>query len=235
MPISSFFSSGEHAQAAIAALKRNGFRPSLIRVVDNAGGPVAAETLRTKGVPVARAPAYAARINAGDTLLIVEAPFGSAAIATRILQRAPGADAPPPPVTHEPYEEDNAAPLSTAFGLPILSSDPIPFSRFWNMPVLSSPHAPEKSFGMKLLSDDPVPLSSAIGMPVLSAKAAPLSSALGLKVLAARAAPLSAMLGLKVISDNAAPFSAALGLKVLSHDPAPLSRLLGLKVLSDKQ
>ena len=169
---------------------------------------------------------FAERVQHGRSLVAIEAPFGRGERATKILDSFGPVDADlqlvPEPVP------SRAAPLSTAWGWPVLSrgNKPAPFSDFVGFQVLSSgrsilsrifgelanPHLTIFSmfpsltrngaplFARSELSGEPAPLSSKVGWSLLSEKAAPLSSMLGMPLLARKPAPLSSMLGLPVLS-----------------------------------
>lgn len=238
MPISRLFHAAADAQDAVNRLERAGYER--VQLIGGTGAAPGADALRAHGISRTQAEHLAERIAAGGALVIVDAPFGTGADAAAILERAglseaEGQMAASAPEFHH-VGHDNAAPLSSALGIPVLSHDPAPLSRKLGMPTLSrSQRIGDTSHGFATLSHNPTPLSSAVHMPTLSSKAAPLSSAFGLGVLSRAAAPLSRALGLRVLSSNPAPLSQKLGWRQLSHDPAPLSRILGLKVLLEEK
>ena len=235
MPISRLFHNAADAEGAAAKLRRAGYEH--VQLVGGAGVAPGADELRRHGVAQRHVDHLAERIAAGAALVIVDAPFGTGAEATDILETSGPVDT--EGVGDVGYTEarpaggDNPAPLSQALGWPVLSHDPAPLSRMLGLRVLSSSQSPgDRSHGFATLSHDPTPLSSALHVRTLTRNAAPLSSALGLGVLSRVAAPLSRALGLSVLSSNPAPLSRRLGWRELARDPAPLSRALGLKVLS---
>lgn len=230
MALSRLFTSAAAAEAAVTALRDAGFRRAAIRTLGQGGEPVTSAQVAATGVSRDNAAFTAERINAGATLVVVEAPFGAAAKATEILQH--GATVDEPGAIYEGSGLDDAAPLSSLFGWSTLSRDPAPLSSFFGMPVLSGQQAPTHSFGLATLSDNPAPLSSALGLRVLSDSAAPLSRLLGLATLSGDAAPLSSAVGMSTLSDNPAPLSSALGLRVLSQSATPLSDTVGAPVLT---
>ena len=241
MPISRLYTTAEDATAAARGLREAGLQEAWIQVIRGAASP---DSLIAAGVSPARAPHHAERLSQGAALVVVDAPLGTGATATRVLERAgPGdADGPPETFVRRP-PRDPAAPLSSALQIPVLLPDPAPFSAWLGWRLLSEDPAPLSArLGHKTRSDDPAPLSSRLGWRLLSPHPAPLSARLGWRTRLPKAAPLSDWLGKPTLSDQAAPLSRWLGLRVLSpraraaprrlpRDPAPFSSLLGLPVL----
>jgi hypothetical protein len=223
--ISRLYGSRSNATAAVEALKSSGF--DTVHMVTEAGeGAVAAA-----GVPTAHAPVYAEGVARGETLVSVQAPFGFANAATEILDRHEPIRTDLPDHGYEPPPRDPAAPLSSAWGWPVLSSNPTPLSSFLHWPTLCMRRSPPKSDSA--LVDDPAPLSGKIGMQVLSDEPAPLSKRFGWRLLSDNPWPLSTRLGWSLLSKNPTPLSSRLGWRTLSDNPAPLSARLGWRVLSD--
>jgi hypothetical protein len=173
MPIiSQFFSTTEDARKAVSDLKEYGLRDAAVQIVDRSGGYVGPEGLVRKGLPKASAQSYAADVREGRTLLIVDAPYGGVGVATEIMERHAGAKGGSEP-TYESAVWEDAAPLSSALQLPVLSKSS--FSSFWGAPVLLK-SKPTKVLGLPLLSKskpsaslikNPAPLSSLFHIPTL--------------------------------------------------------------------
>lgn len=170
----------------------------------------------------------------GGTTVSVRAEFGEGLKATRILEshgpvgtadrhvqsaRRPTRDSVTVALQAEAHNQE-AAPLSTALGLPLLSHNPAPLSSWLGLPLLSASQSPSVS----LSPENPAPLSSSLGLPTLiksggrpvklpSDNPAPLSSALGLPLLTTASEKPA-----NLPSENAAPFSAMLRLPVLTRD-----------------
>ena len=245
--ISRLYTDPANAEAAIADLKQAGFDHDLIHHVTPGHDPdeTRAAILRAGNFGL-HARHFAERLGQGDTLVSFQAPFGRAALATRILERHGPAknDLGEQGYDHPP--RDPAAPLSSALGWNVLLHDPAPLSALLGLKVLSN-DKPIPKRTTKLI-DDPAPLSHAInapllterpailsdraGWPVLSENPAPLSNKLGWQTLTREQTPPARRFGLSLISNDPAPFSRLLGLKLLSNDPAPLSHLLGWRIKS---
>ncbi len=221
MALTRLFTSAARAKAAEDNLLSTGYERKSVRLITSADGHSAADLTR-HGVASGNAKHYAERIAAGATLLIVEAPFGTAGHATAILNAAGGTEEEPAHTQHETMEWDDATPLSSAFGWKVLSHDPAPLSHALGMGALS-----KNQNAKAKLSHNPAPLSSLLGLTLLSGDAAPLSRLLGLPVLSSKAAPLSSAVGAKTLTASSGPLTVS----GLSHDPAPLSSLLGIPTL----
>ncbi len=250
MPISRMFQDAQDASAAVDELARAGYTRHDIHLFT---GGTSVDVLESSGIAPKRAQELASRLEQGGALVVFAPPLGGGVVATEILERprpsnsdAPHTDYEAPPTDHEALRAREAAPLSAALGMEVLSRDPSPLSSLLKMPTLSRRQSPgSSSFGLPLLSNKAAPLSSRLGLRLLSREAAPLSARIRMKTLMGAAAPLSAKLGLKTLALDAAPLSSLLGVKVLtdrperwsaspstlSDDAAPLSRWLGLKVL----
>jgi hypothetical protein len=231
MPISRVFTTEADADAAVRDLEEAGFWSTGIQVLRPGAGPVTAAELQSHGMTEGLAEHYAERVGAGAAVVIVDAPFGGAVRANQILARPRTGDAEAVEVTDVgAVSWDQAAPLSDALGLPVLSHEAAPLSRLLGLSTLSA-----KQQGGASLSQDAAPLSHGIGMKLLSGNAAPLSSLLGIPTLSRNAAPLSSAIGFKTLSGNATPLSSALGLKVLWKNAAPLSSAVGAPTLTKEQ
>ena len=208
--IDRMFPSAEVANAAVMKLTSLGFRIHDMHLVTPAAADQG-DTEETKleavmaaimkgMVPKAKARIYAAGVYRGGSLLTVHAPFGYAQLAIDTLESFGPIDS----GYAEPVEPgptwNEATPMSSALGLPVLSSDPTPFETFFGLPTLART-------GMML--------SKWFGLPMLSNNATPLSSMFGLSTRVADATPLSSKLGLRVLSNNPTPFSSMFGLPLL--------------------
>lgn len=121
----------------------------------------------------------------GGTLVTVHAPFGSAVAARQVLDRHGPIDSGLPDA-HDPALWDEAAPMSSFFGVRVLIDHEDSFSRFWSLPILTRQgRATCESLGLPLLSDSSRPYKGLLGLPLLSRNPAPLSSLLGLPLLRA--------------------------------------------------
>jgi hypothetical protein len=209
-------------------------------------GSFLAEVEKT-GIPTVHAKVYAAGVERGQGLLVVDPPFGSARAAMAILDKFAPVEVDAPEVHTYPLSPAtgagaatgksgpiwrNPAPLSTWLGWRVLSSDPTPLSNYFGWRVLKPQpaHSPtlEK---IKQQSADAAPLSKKLGWQTLIDNPTPLSAKAGWKVLKDDPAPLSTKAGWKVLLDNPAPLSTKAGWKVASYNPAPLSTKLGWKLL----
>jgi hypothetical protein len=137
-------------------------------------------------VPKAKARVFANAIVAGGSLVTVHAPFGFAQLAIDTLDEfgpIPSGFAEP---SDKPPAWSEATPLSSAFMLPVLSSDPTPFETFSGLPTLTSSGASfSKWFGLPMLSRVAAPLSRLFGLPTLSRNPAPFSSLFRIPLLKA--------------------------------------------------
>lgn len=163
---------------------------------------------------------YAANMQPGYTLLVVDAPFGHTGDTLDILE-AHG----PLGITHEPPEPPKApfvpfsrqpAPLSSLLGLTVLSRTPETYSQFWGFPEISNRlsflgrwfptltrprFALSSMFGMGMLSRSPAPLSSLLNLPMKSGVTGDAwTSSFGLPLLTNSSAPVTASLGLPLLS-----------------------------------
>jgi hypothetical protein len=253
--ISRLYSSPDSAADAMAELRSGGFADDAIHLVAPVSHqPTDAETpddgivasILAGGVPTAHAPTYADGIRRGETLVSVRAPFGFAKKAIEILTRFGPVETDLPDDGYEMPPRDPAAPLSSAWGWPVLSNNPTPLSSLLRLPTLcgrrsrpkpdheliDDPAPFSKRIGMQVLLDNPAILSRRFGWRLLWDNPTPLSTRLGWPALSRERGPLSSQLGLKLLSDNPAPLSRFLGWRVLSDNPAPLSKRFGWRVLS---
>jgi hypothetical protein len=125
------------------------------------------------------------RIQRGEVLVTVHAPFGAATTALDIFE-SHGAIGPGIAVdTRDQLKPwDVAAPCSSLLGLPVVLGNDQSFSRFWNVPALTRRGSTTSSkFGIPEISDSSGSYKGFLGLPLISHKAAPLSSMLGLPQL----------------------------------------------------
>jgi len=177
MPISRLFKTHEDAQAAAAELAALSFPADGVTIIDNKTY-VSAETLGKHGVLRARAAAYAMAVREGAVLLIASAPLGTAATATEVLEKPRAGDSGPVELGFEASVWEEAAPLSSALGIPTLLKNPAPFETVTSIPTLAKKYwFFSDLFGLPLLSRNPAPFSGLIHSP------APLSGLLKLPVL----------------------------------------------------
>jgi hypothetical protein len=193
--ISRLYATRTTAEAAVEALVDFHFDRSLIFVVgppqtapvsdsDRASALEALANQLMKGwVLKSRARIYAEEILEGGVVVTVHAYFGRAQTAGEMLDDA----GPVPSRVVEPervyldYEE--AAPLSSTLGLPVLSDSHSSFSRFFSLPILAGSHGTLSGLlGLSLLTKAKSS-SSSFGLPLLSKGSTPLSSLLRLPTL----------------------------------------------------
>jgi hypothetical protein len=178
---------GTSGKSAAAVAERKGLVASLMEVQ----------------VWKSHAESYAERLSKGGALVVVHAPFGSALLATEILDM------------HEPvavglnegkvapdFVWDDAAPLSSALMLPVLTTLKLPAETLSGVPSLTK--------GSAFLSEW-------LGMPLLKQGAAHKNSSMGFSLLSRSATPLSSLFGMRTLSQNSTPLSSLFGMKVLSR------------------
>jgi hypothetical protein len=176
------------ARGVVAELEKYHAFGDAIFVVSPREGPVTRDELVDE---IARAyvlrslaTRYADGVLRGGTLAIVHAPFGSAATAARIMDAGSPIYAGDFASEYRYREWDEATPLSSAWGLPVLSDDPAPWSRIWNIPCLTrSGSTTFGAFGVPEVSGSSSSKSSSLGLPLLSNNPAPLSSIFKLPLL----------------------------------------------------
>ena len=179
--IARMFANAGDADAAVSELKSHGFVDGEMIIANppNDGknsldGIVA--TMVGGYILRSLAAIYADGVAKGGHFVAVHAPFGGAKKATTILDsHNPIHSGVAEPVFPRPVW-DEAAPLSSAFQLPALSSNPTPLSSFFSMNVLGGAGDWLSSlFGARTVAKGAAPLSSSIGLPILSKNPAPLS------------------------------------------------------------
>lgn len=174
-PIVRLFGTAQQAADASKKLATEGFTDDLITVV----GPQSAASTDGLAAAIAaafvlksEASAYAPAVAKGQYLVIVRAPFSAGGKAEKILDKFAPLPAPVAQVADRALLWDEAAPISSALRIPVLSTGL--FSTFWTLPVLTSWEArlpfPEltKSTSNTKLSRNPTPLSSLLHIPLLT-------------------------------------------------------------------
>ena len=253
--ITRLYANGADAEAAVKNLKENRFGDKEIFVV---GPPTSgkanvdnlAATIAQGAVPKADAAIYAKGVAKGGTLVTVQAPFGSGAKASGLLDsNKPIPSGVTPAVTTGGFslgdlwkssarpngsavgslDWNDAAPLSSWFGWPTLLDDATPFSSYWKLNVLKDTNDfVSNKWGWSLLKDSSTPLPDRL----LSESPTPLSDKFGWRVLKDDPTPASDKFGWRVLKDDPTPLSNKMNWPVLKDDPTPLSNKLGWKVLS---
>jgi len=196
-PIVRMYDSVEKAKAALAGLKNWGFEDELLNLVTagsvpRANAPVGAASddpllsaIMSGYVLKSDARVYAEGIRRGLTLVSVVAPFGTGGVAIEILERSGPVDSGLPPDDSDPMPMwDDAAPMSSALSMPVLSKNLTPFSSFWAMPAITRKGGTLSGLlGIPSVSSSGWSFSGALGMPALSKNPAPFSSLLNLPLL----------------------------------------------------
>lgn len=184
------YASHDQAVKAAHALETHRFeRFTSVRVVSRDAAHDSLEALTAaimKGwVLKVQAKVYAAGVARGGALVIVQAPFGSAAAAMDILQSFDPIDSGVPDHEDRLPTWDEATPVSNVLGLRVLLDDSASFARFWNVPALSK---------------KPVTWSTAMSIPEISRSSGPFTGTFGMALLSSKATIFSSMLGLPVLS-----------------------------------
>lgn len=188
--ISRMYDSVERANAAADALRNHYFiRFTDVHVTSRdtvAGGSAEGIVAALLKVYILKAHArvYADVIQRGGALVTVHAAFGSAVTAVQTLDEFGPIDSGVAVTEDRATPWDDAAPCSSAFGLPVLLSDTASFSRFWNVPALSKKGATTSSaLGLPEVSDSRSPFTGTFGGRLISANGTFMSSMLGLPLL----------------------------------------------------
>jgi hypothetical protein len=221
-PIVRMYETEAQAREAVQKLKDEGFTEDSVFLVTprsggEAGSPDAiAAAIMAGFVLRSHAKVYARDIQRGRSLVVVRAPFGYGQLATDLMASCGPVDTGLRLPQEPSIAWDEAAPISSAFALPVLwRRQPAPFSAFLGL----SPLARGRSF----LS----PMFGELGSSKFS-----LSSVFGLGLLSRNGAPLSSLLGLKTRSGKTGAKTGSFGLPLLVRNPAPFSSLFGLPLLA---
>jgi hypothetical protein len=230
--ISRIYANKTDANAAVADLEKHGFGQEEIFFVGPPSITIGASAADSQAVvdeivdkiargyiPKRHAAEYAKIVAQGGALVTVHASFGSGFKATVLLDRHHPVESGVPAPAYPRATYDEAAPLSSALHLPVLSSHPTPFGAVTGLPSVLS-EGREKTF-----AQGPAPLSRLLELPVMTAEGRPTSSVIGLPAVTAKGAPTS--LGLPLLTAKGAPTS--LGLPLLTAKGKPTS--LGLPLL----
>ena len=250
IPIVRIFATPKQAHDAARALADNGFADDAIHVLTPAGavdadaatGPSAA---LVAGYALGSYPrvftaehvsACARALAEGRSLVGVRTGFGQSQAAMDILEEFGPVDTDQvmPKSETGKLDWDEAAPLSSALGIPTISRNaPSPVSDFLGLPTLSK-RLSFLSRRFRPLTRPTFALSSMFGMPLLSNNPAPLSSRFGMKTLSSGKGYGTHTFGLPLLSRNPAPLSSMLGLKTLSsRRPSDRKRSFGVRLLTD--
>lgn len=186
--ITRMFPSTAKAKAAADELREEGFDEVFVVTPPTANdvplSAIAAQIAQGR-VLLADARIYAKGVSEGGSLVTVHAPFGSGMLATNILEaNGPIASGMPDPAP--PHYWDEAAPLSSAFFMPVLLDDPTPVSNV---------------IGVAPLTSSDCSLSGLLGLPMLKSSAMGDRGRLGIRYLMDNPAPLSSLLGLPLLKD----------------------------------
>ena len=202
-PIVRMYETEQQARSAVQKLQDEGFpEDQVFLVTPQSGGTVEAIAAAIMAGFVLRSHAkvYAEGIQKGRSLVVVRASFGHSQDAIDILNSFGPLDTGLKLPKEPSMAWDEAAPISSAFRIPVLlKNSPAPLSRTFGMPPLSkgrtgwlaamfgeigNPHFAFSSlFGMGLLSRNAAPLSSMFGMKTVSASSGPWQKSFGLPIL----------------------------------------------------
>lgn len=150
----------------------------------------------------AAAQTYAKGVMQGGALVTVHAPFGSGVEAAEILEEYGPIDSGITEVRTPGYQWDEAAPVSSAFHLRVLSSNPTPFATWWNVPTLHG---------------NPAPLSRWLHLAELIGTSRPITCSSS----STRLAETTFLASRGTVSSNPAPLSSFLHLPVLTENKTP--------------
>jgi len=244
------------ALSAVNELKRNQFGSavhliSLAPNDDTAPGETLEDRIFKAGIPQADVAAFAAAVQQGQSLIVVNAVMGVALKATAILNaHNPRTDA----VESKDYyvsTVQRGSPLSSILGLPVLSRDPTPFATFWNMPSLVKSATPLSNFfSIPSLWRQPSSETTLFGFPKLLRSKQTLSSWYNLPLLVNSKRPFNEFFRMPELTSITSPFSAFFripclinesgwdaqvqGVPKLVDSSASLSRFFGWRVLTEK-
>ena len=247
-PATAVTADGEEAEAGDAAAATQAAAELDKARLDMAAAALAAGTVMSTNARV-----YLDGLRQGRSLVVCDAPFGSARLAIHLMDSFGPVDLGPLPsadtVRQERQRATSGTPLSAALGLPVLSRkyDPAPLSDTLGVAVLSSGRSGfsrfseltspgfsfSSMFGLKLLSTGgATPLSSKLGLKVLLADKTGRRTSLGLPLLARQAAPLSALVGAPLLLNSQTDPAPRGGWSLWRNRPAPFSSLFALPLLS---
>jgi hypothetical protein len=249
-PIVQMFDSSENARAAAAALREAGFtrvhsvlgegksvapvrKGAALKREAEAGASMSYDNVMGLMVMgnmlLADVQAYAEGVSRGKSLVGVHPAFGQAVRAAAILDQFGPVDSGPAQTLERLPDWDDAAPLSSMFGIPVLvrdsrpsaelSDNPAPLSSMFGIPLLSRPQSNwTSSFGFPLLSKPKSNWTSSFGLPLLTKRKSNWTSSFGLPLLSKSQSSWTSSFGLPLLSRNAAPLSALFNIPVLIRD-----------------
>lgn len=185
--ISRLYGSHDKALRAAAELRRDRIWEGHVYVAGPADGRteevIAAEVM--KGYVLrAHARMYAAEISRGGSLVTVHAPFGYGVTAAHVLDKYDPIESAVAGAVQPTRSWDEAAPLSSAIGLPALIKNPTPMSRAWDVrPLIPGRSSVFGNLGLPELVDSRESLSDMLRLPLLSKNPAPFSALFRLPLL----------------------------------------------------
>jgi hypothetical protein len=236
-PIVRMYETEEQARGAVSKLKSQGLpQDRIVVVTPEAGGEegsfeAIASAIMAGHVLRGQARVYAESVQAGRSLVVVRAPFGTGTRVNYLLDRFGPVETGAKVAPKRSPAWDEAAPLSSALQIPPLSRPrSAPFSDLFGWPALSRGRTFQAKYA-ELTSPDWT-FSARLGLRLLSRKSKPWASLRG------KSGPAwTRSFGLPLLSANPAPLSARLNMHLLTgplppHYPAPFSHRLGLPTLS---
>lgn len=194
----------EQAQDVMDKLKSGGFGGCSAMITPASAGPelsyrdICNDSVLNGDVPRYQGLVYAAAVNDGKSVVLVDPAIGFGAEAESILE----AGKPENPGGFAYMEIGNGTPLSDIFSVPTLSH-PDRRQSVWSRafsPLTRHDFTLSSKFGMGLLSSNPAPLSSKIGYKTLSGNDRPWETSMGMKLLSNNPTPLSSMFGLPLLT-----------------------------------
>ena len=245
LPVTRLYATEQQAKDAVQMLTENQLDPQTISMVTPStirSGSVQEiadhiVSSHCKWVPENYATLYAERIEAGESLVILDAPFGRGAQIERVLDsfeplpiRMPLADRQP----------SGASPLSDALGISVLS-DGLSFQAkrkdslyAWLLGQSEGSSNFLSTSWFPMISKNPAPLSSMLGLRTISKNDDPGDTSFGMPLLSDSAAPLSSKVGMSTTKSNENK-DRSFGLPTLSSNPAPLSSAIGMPTLTNSK
>jgi hypothetical protein len=194
----------QQARSAVQKLKDDGFpEDQLFLVTPQSGGTAEAIAAAIMAGFVLRSHAkiYAEGIQRGRSLVVVRASFGHSQDAIDILESFGPVDSGLRLPREPAVAWDEAAPISSAFRIPVLlRNSPAPVSRMFGMPPLSRGRTTWLAAMFGELGNPHFAFSSLFGLGLLSRNAAPLSSLFGMKTVSASAGPWQTSFGLPLLT-----------------------------------
>ena len=185
--ISRLFDSHDNAMRAATDLRRDRIWGGHVYVAGPADGrseEAIAEEVMKGYVLRAHARVYAAEISRGGTLVTVHAPFGYGVTAAHVLNKHNPIDLAVAGTQQPSRTWDEAAPLSSAIGLPALIKHPMPTLQAWDVrPLIPARSSVFGNLGLPELVDSKESLSHTLRLPLLSKNPAPFSSLFRLPLL----------------------------------------------------